>query len=124
MLTKQQIKDTLKECKDEVVIGLWNQCARDNRYEEVFINDVGFFFDCIVRGWNHWEFAEAVLSGDYRIGDIYAWFNSNYALMSFNRPCDELSPVDYGVLASFIHERYDLTAPNDLFDIEINNEED
>jgi len=124
MLTQQYIKAALKECKDELVIFLWNKCARDNRYEEVFINDVGFFFDCIVRGGNHWEFAEAVCGGNYSTKDKYAWFNSNAQLMSFNRPHDVLSPVDYDVLASFIHERYDLTAPNDLFDIEINNEED
>ena len=121
MLTQQYIKDTLKECKDELVIVLWNKCARDNRYEEVFINDVGFFFDCIVRGGNHWEFAEAVFDGNYSTKDKYAWFNSNHALMSFNLPCGALSPVDYDVLASFISERYDLTAPSDLFDIKINN---
>lgn len=124
MLTKKQIKDTLSECEDEVVIGLWNQCARDNRYEEVFINDVGFFFDCIVRGGNHWEFAEAVCGGNYSTKDKYAWFNSNAQLMSFNRPCDESSPIDYDVLASFIYDRYDLIVPSDLFDIEINNKED
>ena len=121
MLTKQQIKDTLKECKDELVIVLWNKCACQHRYEEVFINDVGFFFDCIVREGNHREFAEAVFGGNYSTKDKYAWFNSNHALMSFNRPWDELSPVDYDMLASFIHERYDLIMPSDLFDIEINN---
>ncbi len=120
MLTKQQIKDTLKECKDEVVIGLWNQCAEAHRYETVYINDVVFFFDHIVRGGNHWA-AAAVFDGNYSTKDKYAWFNSNNQLMSFNLPCDVLSPVDYDVLASFIHERYDLTAPSDLFDIEINN---
>ena len=84
-------------------------------------NDVGFFFfDRIVRGGNHGR-PLAVSDGNYSTKDKYAWFNSNAQLMSFNRPCDELSPVDYDVLASFIHERYDLTAPSDLFDIEINN---
>ena len=117
MLTKQQIKDTLEECEDEVVFGLWNKCARDHRYEEVFINDVVFFFDHIVRGGNHCEFAEAAYGGNYNTKDRYAWFNSNHELMSFNLPCDVLSPVDYDVLASFIHERYDLTMPSDLFDI-------
>ena len=119
MLTQQQIKYTLKECKDELVIVLWNKCARDNRYEEVFINDVGFFFERVVDGGTmglrqFWD-------GDYRTKDKYAWFNSNTQLMSFNLPCDVLSPVDYDVLASFIHGRYDLIMPSDLFDIEINN---
>jgi len=120
MLTKQQIKDTLKECKDEVVLGLWNQCAEFHRYEIVYINGVSFFFERIVRG-GEWGDAESVFRGDYRTDDKYAWFNSNHELMSFNRPCDGLSPVDYDVLASFIHERYDLAAPSDLFDIKINN---
>jgi len=121
MTSKEEIKEALYECNDELVIGLWNKCANEHKYEEVFINDVGFFYDCIVRGGNHWEFAEAVCGGNYNTKDKYAWFNSNRALMSFNRPCDELSPVDYDVLASFIHERYDLIAPSDLCDIEINN---
>jgi len=120
MLTKQQIKDTLKECKDEVVIGLWNQCAEFHRYEVVYKNGPSFFFDHIIDGGT-WGSAGAVFKGYYQTKDKYAWFNSNHALMSFNRPCDESSPVDYDVLASFIHERYDLTAPSDLFDIEINN---
>jgi hypothetical protein len=124
MLSKEEIKEALYECKDGVVIGLWNKCANEHNYEEVFINDVGFFYDCIVRGGNHWEFAESVFNGEYRTKDKYAWFNSNRALMSFNRPCDELSPVDFDVLAIFIHERYDLIEPSDLFDIEINNKED
>ena len=123
MLTKQQIKNTLKECRDGAVIGLWNQCAEFHRYETAYINGAAFFFERIVDG-GEWGSAEAVFSGDYRTKDKYAWFNSNHALMSFNRPCDQSSPVDYDVLASFIHERYDLTAPSDLFDIEINNEED
>jgi len=123
MLTKQQIKDTLRECEDEVVIGLWNQCAEFHRYETVYTNGVAFFFERIVDG-GEWGSAESVFAGDYSTKDKYAWFNSNHALMSFNRPCDELSPVDYDVLASFVSGRYDLTAPSDLFDIEINNEED
>lgn len=123
MLTKKQIKEALCECKDEVVIGLWNHCAEAHRYETAYINGVAFFFEHIVDGgW--WGSAESVFSGDYRTKDKYAWFNSNHELMSFNRPCDVLSPVDFDVLASFIHERYDLTMPSDLFDIEINNEED
>lgn len=120
MLTKQQIKDTLKECNDELVISLWNQCAEAHRYETVYTNGVAFFFEHIVRGGT-WGSAESVFSGEYRTKDKYAWFNSNHALMSFNLPCGVLSPVDYDVLASFIHERYDLTTPSDLFDIKINN---
>ena len=123
MLSKQQIKDTLKECKDEVVIGLWNQCAEAHRYEIVYKNGPSFFFDHIIDGGN-WGSAEAVFSGEYRPKDKYAWFNSNHALMSFNLPCGALSPVDYDVLASFIYDRYDLIMPSDLFDIEINNKED
>lgn len=119
MLTKQQIKDTLKECKDELVIVLWNKCARDNRYEEVFINDVGFFFDCIVRGGNHCEFAEAAYGGNYNTKDRYAWFNSNAQLMSFNSPCDVLSPVDYDILACFVRDNYEVEMPSDVFDIEL-----
>ena len=120
MLTKQQIKDTLKECKDELVIFLWNKCARDNRDEEVFINAVGFFFDCIVRGGNHWEFAEAVCGGNYSTQEKYAWVNSNAQLMSFNRPCDELSPFDYDILACFVIDNYEIEMPSDVFDIKEN----
>ena len=123
MLTQQYIKAALKECNDEMVIGLWNRCAKFHRYEVVYKNGPSFFFERIVRG-GEWGDAESVFRGDYRTDDKYAWFNSNHALMSFNRPCDESSPVDYYVLASFIYARYDLTAPSDLFDIEINNEED
>ena len=123
MLSKEEIKKALLECNDEVVLGLWNQCAEAHRYETVYTNGAAFFFERIVDG-GEWGDAEAVFSGDYRTKDKYAWFNSNHELMSFNRPCDVLSPVDYDVLASFIHERYDLTAPSDLFGIEINNEED
>ena len=124
MLSKEEIKDTLKECKDEVVIGLWNQCAEFHRYETVYTNGVAvFWLGCIIDGDGQGS-AEAVFGGDYSTKDKYAWFNSNHALVSFNRPCDQSSPVDYDVLASFIHERYDLTAPSDLFGIEMNNEED
>ncbi len=123
MLSKHQIKEALYACKDEVVIGLWNHCAEAHRYETVYTNGPRFFFTYIVDGGG-WGSAESVFNGEYRTKDKYAWFNSNRALMSFNRPCDELSPVDYDVLASFIHERYDLITPSDLCDIEINNKED
>jgi hypothetical protein len=120
MLSKEEIKKALLECKDEVVLGLWNQCAEFHRYEIVYINGVSFFFDHIIDGGT-WGSAESVFSGEYRPKDKYAWFNSNHALMSFNLPCGVLSPIDYDVLASFIHERYDLITPSDLFDIKINN---
>lgn len=123
MLSKEEIKEALCECNDELVIGLWNQCAEAHRYETAYINGVAFFFEHIVDD-GRWGSAESVFSGDYRTKDKYAWFTSNHALMSFNRPMDRLSPVDFDALASFIHERYDLIEPSDLFDIEINNEED
>ena len=116
MLSNEEIKKALVECQDEVVLGLWTQCAEFHRYETVYTNGVAFFFERIVGG-GEWGDAEAVFNGDYRTKDKYAWLNSNHELMSFNRPCDELSPVDYDVLASFIHERYDLITPSDLFDI-------
>ena len=123
MLSNEEIKKALLECKDEVVLGLWNQCAEFHRYEIVYINGVSFFFERIVRG-GEWGDAEAVFSGDYRTKDKYAWLNSNHELMSFNRPCDESSPVDYDVLASFVQERCDPIVPSDLFGIEMHNEED
>ena len=123
MLTQQYIKAALKECNDEMVIGLWNRCAKFHGYEVVYTNGPMFFFRHIIDGGT-WGSAEAVFKGYYQTKDKYAWFNSNHELMSFNRPHDVLSPVDYDVLASFIYDRYDLTAPSDLFGIEINNEED
>ena len=123
MLTKQQIKDTLKECNVEVVIGLWNQCAEAHRYETVYTNDKWFFY-AHRDSWSALGVAEMIYNGDFRVVDAYIYIDGCDHLVTFNRPWDELSPVDYDVLASFIYDRYDLIMPSDLFGIEINNEED
>ena len=118
MLSKEEIKEALCECNDELVIGLWNQCAEAHRYETAYINGVAFFFEHIVDD-GRWGSAESVFSGDYRTKDKYAWFNSNHALMSFNRPCDQSSPVDYDILACFVRDNYEVEMPSDVFDIEL-----
>ena len=123
MVTKQEIKDVLGDCKDSLVVHLWNKCANEHNYEEIFKNDKWFFY-AHRDFWNAFDAAEMVYNGDFRVVDAYIYIDGCDHLVTFNRPWDELSPIDYDVLASFIHERYDLIMPCDLFYIEINNKED